>query len=95
MTIDETLVDQLAHLARLSFEDEARTEIKNDLNKMLAFVDKLNELNTDGIEPLIYMVDETNVMRKDVVKSEISHEEGLKNAPKRDSDYFRVPKVIG
>jgi aspartyl-tRNA(Asn)/glutamyl-tRNA(Gln) amidotransferase subunit C len=95
MTIDETLVDQLAHLARLSFENEARTEIKNDLNKMLAFVDKLNELNTDGIEPLIYMVDETNIMRKDFVQTNITHEEGLKNAPKRDSDYFRVPKVIG
>lgn len=95
MTVDETLVDHLAHLARLSFENEARTEIKNDLNRMLAFVDKLNELNTDGIEPLIYMVDETNVMRKDIVKTDITHEEGLKNAPKRDSDYFRVPKVIG
>jgi len=95
MTIDEKLVDQLAHLARLSFENEARTEIKNDLNKMLAFVDKLNELNTDGIEPLIYMVDETNIMRKDDVQTNITHEEGLKNAPKRDSDYFRVPKVIG
>jgi aspartyl-tRNA(Asn)/glutamyl-tRNA(Gln) amidotransferase subunit C len=95
MTIDEKLVDQLSHLARLSFENETRTEIKNDLNKMLAFVDKLNELDTTGVEPLIYMVDETNVMRKDVVKTDITHEEGLKNAPKRDSDYFRVPKVIG
>jgi len=95
MNVDEKLVDQLAHLARLSFENEARIEIKNDLNKMLAFVDKLNQLNTDGIEPLIYMVDETNVMRKDVVQMAIMHDEGLKNAPKRDSDYFRVPKVIG
>lgn len=95
MIIDEKLVDQLSHLARLSFENEARVEIKNDLNKMLAFVDKLNELDTTGVEPLIYMVDETNVMRKDIVVSDISHEEGLKNAPKRDSDYFRVPKVIG
>jgi aspartyl-tRNA(Asn)/glutamyl-tRNA(Gln) amidotransferase subunit C len=66
----------------------------NDMNRMLAFVDKLNELPTEGVEPLIYMVDEVNVLREDVVKQEITREEGLKNAPKHDSDYFRVPKVI-
>lgn len=95
MNINETLVDELAHLARLSYKEEAREEIKNDLNKMLDFVSKLNELPTEGIEPLIYMVDETNILREDVVISEITHEEALKNAPKKDSDYFRVPKVIG
>lgn len=95
MTINEKLVDELAHLSRLSFENEAKTEMMNDMNRMLNFVDKLNELNTDQVEPLIYMTEEVNIMRKDEVISEITREEGLKNAPKRDSDYFRVPKVIG
>ena len=55
---------------------------------------KLNELNTDNVEPLIYMTDEVNVLREDVVKTDMTQEEALKNAPKKDSDYFKVPKVV-
>ena len=94
MKIDTKVVDELAHLARLSYENEAKQEIVTELNKIIAFVEKLDEINTDGIEPLIYMVDETNVVRKDTMKQGVSQDEGLKNAPKKDSDYFRVPKVI-
>lgn len=94
MKIDTKVVDELAHLARLSYENEAKEEIVTELNKIIAFVEKLEEINTDGIEPLIYMVDETNVTREDVMKQDVSQDEGLKNAPKKDSDYFRVPKVI-
>ena len=94
MKIDTKVVDELAHLARLSYENEAKQEIVTELNKIIAFVEKLDEINTDGIEPLIYMVDETNVVRKDTMKQDVSQDEGLKNAPKKDSDYFRVPKVI-
>jgi aspartyl-tRNA(Asn)/glutamyl-tRNA(Gln) amidotransferase subunit C len=94
MTVNTTVVDELAHLARLSYENEAKEEIVSDLNKIIAFVEKLNEIDTDGIEPLIYMVDETNVVRPDIAHLEISQGDGLKNAPKKDSDYFRVPKVI-
>ena len=61
---------------------------------MLAFIEKLNELDTTNVEPLIYMSDEVNVMREDDVKTEITQDEALKNAPKHDSDYFKVPKVI-
>jgi aspartyl-tRNA(Asn)/glutamyl-tRNA(Gln) amidotransferase subunit C len=92
--IDIKTVDEIAHLARLEFKDEAKEEILNDLNRMLTFVDKLNELNTDGEQPLIYMTDEKNVMRGDVPEVTISQKEALKNAPKKDSDYFKVPKVI-
>ncbi|MCB0819189.1 MAG: Asp-tRNA(Asn)/Glu-tRNA(Gln) amidotransferase subunit GatC [Bacteroidetes bacterium] len=95
MTIDEKLVDELAHLARLKFEDEARTEIMNDLNRMLSFVEKLNEVNTDQVEPLIYMTNDVNILRRDEVVESTTHEEALRNAPAKDSDYFRVPKVIG
>ena len=94
MKIDTKVVDELAHLARLSYENEAKQEIVTELNKIIAFVEKLDEINTDGIEPLIYMVDETNITREDVMKQNVSQDEGLKNAPKKDSDYFRVPKVI-
>lgn len=92
--IDIKTVDEIAHLARLEFNDEAKGEILNDMNRMLAFVDKLNELDTDNVEPLIYMTEERNVLREDEVKVTVTQQEALKNAPKKDSDYFKVPKVI-
>lgn len=94
MQVDDKLIDKLAHLSRLEFENEAKEEIKKDLSRILSFVEKLNELNTDNVEPLVYMTDEVNVLRDDVVKQTITKEEALKNAPKRDSDYFRVPRVV-
>lgn len=92
--IDIKTVDEIAHLARLEFNDEAKGEILNDMNRMLAFVDKLNELNTDNVEPLIYMTEERSVLREDEAKQTVTQQEALKNAPKKDSDYFKVPKVI-
>jgi aspartyl-tRNA(Asn)/glutamyl-tRNA(Gln) amidotransferase subunit C len=94
MIIDKKTVDEIAHLARLEFEETAKEEIIKDMNRMLAFVEKLNELNTDGVEPLIYMNDDVDVMREDVAQTTVSQQEALKNAPKKDSDYFKVPKVI-
>lgn len=95
MKIDERTVDKLAELSKLEFTDAASKEgIINDLNRMVAFVDKLAEIDTEGVEPLIYMSDETNVLREDEMKHEITQQDALKNAPKRDSDYFKVPKVI-
>lgn len=93
-TIDLNTVDTIAHLARLEFNKEAKAEILNDMNRMLGFIDKLNELNTDDVEPLIYMTDEKNVMRPDVPETTLTQKEALKNAPKKDSDYFKAPKVI-
>ncbi len=92
--IDEKMVDHLAHLARLEFNPEEKKEIQKDLNRMLAFVDKLNELDTSNVEPLIYMSNEVNVMREDVPGPHLSQKEVLLNAPKKDSDYFKVPKVV-
>lgn len=92
--IDMNTVDQIAHLARLEFDQQAKEEIANDMNRMLSFVDKLNELNTDNVEPLIYMTHEQNVLRPDVPEKTITQKEALKNAPKKDSDYFKAPKVI-
>ncbi len=94
MPIDLTTVEKIAELAKLEFNEQEKLEILQDLNKILAFVDKLNELDTTGIEPLVYLTDEVNILRSDIVVQEITHEEALLNAPKKDSDYFRVPKVI-
>ncbi|MBL0046912.1 MAG: Asp-tRNA(Asn)/Glu-tRNA(Gln) amidotransferase subunit GatC [Bacteroidetes bacterium] len=92
--INNETIDKIAHLARLEFENEAKVEIAKDMNRMLDFVDKLNELNTDNVEPLIYMSKEVNVLRTDEVHQDITQKDALRNAPKKDSDYFKVPKVV-
>jgi len=94
MTIDEETVDKIAHLARLELTGTEKQDMIKDMNKILGFMDKLNEVNTTGIEPLVYMTNGVNAFREDVVKQEITHEEALLNAPKHDSNYFLVPKVI-
>ncbi len=94
ITIDEVTVDKIAHLARLELTATEKEEMITDMNKILGFMDKLNEIDTKGVEPLIYMTDAVNVFRKDEIKQEITHEEALQNAPKHDEDYFLVAKVI-
>ncbi len=94
MSIDSKTVKDVAHLARLEFSEENGTQMINDMNRMLGFVEKLSELNTDNIAPLIYMTDEVNRLREDEVKPPLSQKEVLGNAPKHDSDYFKVPKVV-
>ncbi len=95
MTIDEETVDKIAHLARLELNGDEKQVMIKDMNKILDFMAKLNEIDTSGIEPLVYMTNEVNVLRDDVVKQEITHQEALQNAPKHDDDYFLVAKVIG
>ena len=70
------------------------SSLKKDLENILDMCEKMKSVDTDGVKPLIYMADSQNVLRDDEVKQEISREEALKNAPKKDSDFFRVPKVI-
>lgn len=94
MEVNDELVDQLAHLARLSIKPAEKEEIKNDLQKMISFIEKLNEIDTTGVEPLLFMTDEVNVLREDEVKGSISRHEGLVNAPLKDEQFFKVPKVI-
>jgi aspartyl-tRNA(Asn)/glutamyl-tRNA(Gln) amidotransferase subunit C len=92
--LDIKTVDEIAHLARLEFDEKEKAGILNDMNRMLSFVDKLNELDTEGVEPLIYMTNEKNVLRPDEPIISITQKEALKNAPRKDSDYFKAPKVI-
>ena len=94
MKVGDELIDRLANLAKIEFDKKARGEIKNDMNKMLEFVDKLNEINTNGVDPLIFMSEEINVLREDIAKETITQKDALKNAPQHDSNYIMVPKVV-
>ncbi len=94
MEVNDAMVDKLAHLSRLQFNETEKVEIKNDLQRMIGFVEKLNELNLDAVEPKLFMSDEVNVLREDDIKGSISREEALKNAPLHDEQFFKVPKVI-
>ncbi|MBK7568897.1 MAG: Asp-tRNA(Asn)/Glu-tRNA(Gln) amidotransferase subunit GatC [Bacteroidetes bacterium] len=94
MKVDKTLVDKLANLSKLEFDEKEQDAIIKNLSDMLDFVGKLDEVDVEGIAPLIYMNSDTNVMRPDEPHMEITKEEALKNAPLADSDYFKVPKVI-
>ena len=94
MKVDDKLVERLANLSRLEFDTEAKTKMKSDFEKIVDFVGQLETIDTNGVEPLVYMSDETNVLRIDQVKGEISQLEALKNAGGKDTDYIRVPKVV-
>jgi aspartyl-tRNA(Asn)/glutamyl-tRNA(Gln) amidotransferase subunit C len=94
MSTDIQTIRKIAHLARLEFNEEKEQEMLQDLNKILNWVDQLRELDTEKVEPLIHMSEEVNVMREDIARNSVSHEDALKNAPRKDSDYFRVPKVL-
>lgn len=94
MKITDEIVDHIAHLARLEFIGDDKKEIKKDMEKIITFMDQLNTVDTDGVEPLIFMSDSVNVLREDIAQITISKEQALKNAPKKDSDYFRIPKVL-
>ena len=94
MEVNDTMVDKLAHLSRLQFNETEKKEFKTDLQRMIVFVEKLNELNLDGVEPMLHMSKEVNVLREDEVKGSVSREDALKNAPLHDEQFFKVPKVI-
>ena len=94
MEVNDAMVDKLATLARLRFEDEEKAAIKADLQRMIRFVEKLNELDTTGVEPLLHVSDNVNVLREDEIKGSISRAEGLQNAAVHDGEFFKVPKVI-
>lgn len=94
MEVNDAMVDKLAHLSRLSFDEGEKQEIKKDLQRMIAFVEKLNELDLEGVEPLLHLSDETNVLREDLISGSVSRDEAIKNAPLHDQQFFKVPKVI-
>lgn len=94
MKITEDIIDHIAHLARLEFKGEQKTAIQGDMEKIITFMEKLSEVPTENVEPLIFMTDEYNRLREDIPQVTLTQEEALKNGPKKDSDYFRIPKVL-
>lgn len=94
MQVDFQLVNKLANLSKLEFNEEENKMLQHDLEKILNFMEKLNELNTEGIEPLIYINEDVASLRKDEVHYPISKEEALVNAPLKDENYIKVPKFV-
>ncbi len=94
MEIDVKMVEGLAHLARLHFDEEEKEAIRADLEKMVAFVEKLQQVDTNGVEPLLFISDAKNVLRDDKVEGSVTREEALYNSPVMDAVFFKVPTVI-
>ena len=94
MQVDLSTIKKIAHLSRLEFEEKEGAKMLESLNNILTWVEKLREVNIDNVEPLIHISEEVNVLRNDEVQPGLDHKKALVNAPKKDSDYFRVPKVL-
>jgi aspartyl-tRNA(Asn)/glutamyl-tRNA(Gln) amidotransferase subunit C len=94
MEVNDALVDKLANLSRLQFNTSEKEGIKADLQRMIQFVEKLNELDTTGVEPLLHMSEQVNVLREDLVQGSVNRTAALQNAPEHDEEFFKVPKVI-
>jgi aspartyl-tRNA(Asn)/glutamyl-tRNA(Gln) amidotransferase subunit C len=94
MKVDKTTLENIAHLARLKFEEKDAEKMMGDMNNILSWVEQLEEVDTQGVAPLTTMSHEINALREDAVKPHMNHHDALKNAPKKDTEYFRVPKVL-
>jgi aspartyl-tRNA(Asn)/glutamyl-tRNA(Gln) amidotransferase subunit C len=94
MNIDKETIYKVADLARIEIGDNEVETLQADMTKILTFMEKLNELDTSDVTPLVYMNQEVNVWREDVVKQELTVAEGLKNSAKHNDDFFFVPKIL-
>lgn len=95
MSVSKEDVHYVANLARLQLKDDEAEGLKEDMNKILGYIETLNELDTTDVEPLEHVTEITSTtFRKDEAREPLSHDDALKNAPDADSDYFRVPRVI-
>lgn len=94
MSVSKNDVKYIADLAKLQLTESEAVSFTGDMNKILEYMKMLNEVDTDGVEPLEHVIELDSRFRKDVALEPLSHEDALKNAPDADSDYFRVPKVI-
>ncbi len=94
MEVNDLLIQNLSRLARLSFNERETEEIRSDLQQMISFIEKLNQVDTTGVVPLLHMSSNVNMLREDEVKGSVSRQEGLRNAPDTDGTFIKVPKVI-
>ena len=95
MSVTRKDVEHIAELARLKFKDEELENFTHQLNDILAYMEQLNELDTENVEPLFHPIEGSNVFREDITKPSLDREHALKNAPDKDDKFFKVPKVIG
>lgn len=94
MKIDQASLQKIAHLARLNFDAQGAEKMSKDLSQVLDWVDQLQEVSTEDVIPLTNMSSEINAFRADEVGEQLSQEQALKNAPKKDNGFFTVPKVM-
>lgn len=94
MSIEKTEIIKIANLAKLKFSDEELEKFTSQFNEILDYMAKLNEINTDNVQPLSHPLEVTNVMREDELKNSVETKDALLNAPEKDEQYFLVPKVI-
>ena len=94
MQVDDALIDKLSSLSMLHFNPEERKQMMGDLQKMIGFIEKLAELDTTGVAPLLHMSNNVDVLRDDLAGKMLSREEAHLNAPHHDGIYFKVPKAI-
>ena len=94
MIVDKKIIDKLANLSKLRFSESEMDLITKDMTKMIDFINQLEEINTDGIKPLIHMNEEFNNLREDEVSGMLNQSDALSNSPVKDSTYFKLPKVL-
>ncbi|MFB9326473.1 Asp-tRNA(Asn)/Glu-tRNA(Gln) amidotransferase subunit GatC [Paenibacillus aurantiacus] len=94
MSITLKDVEHVAKLARLALTEQEKEQFTGQLNAILKYAEKLNQLDTDGIEPTSHVLPVTNVMREDEVRESVSNETALKNAPDEEDGQFKVPAVL-
>jgi aspartyl-tRNA(Asn)/glutamyl-tRNA(Gln) amidotransferase subunit C len=94
MKISRQEVEHVANLARLRFEEAELERFTHQLNAILSYIDKLNELETSGVEPTYHVLDLVNVFREDEVQASLPREMALANAPERANGFFKVPRII-
>ena len=94
MIIDKQTIAKVANLARIEIQENEVEALITDMNKILTFMEKLNELDTNGVDPLVYMNKDENVWREDVVDQKLNVEDGLKNSAVHDDRFFFVRKII-
>ena len=94
MKIDLKTIKHISKLSRISVDDAKANKLAGDLNSIFDFIEKLNELNTDNVEPLTSVAETTLKLREDEVKSENIRDQILKNSPDENEDFFVVPRVI-
>lgn len=94
MKTDKSTIEYIAHLSRLELESGTEEKMLQDLNNILSWVEQLDKVDVEGVEPLYHMTENENAVRKDVATNSLSRDKALKNAPKQDGTFFKVPKVL-